>query len=78
MDASAPPHCSKHPRFPADILSHGVGLWCRFCRSYRAGEEFLFERGSVVTYEAIRKGCRKFGQPYANQLRRRRPWPGDQ
>jgi putative transposase len=30
----------------------------------------------MVTYEAIRKWCRKFGQPYATQLRRR-PWPGD-
>ena len=27
----------------------------------------------VVTYEAIRKWCRKFGPHYANQLRRRRP-----
>jgi len=31
----------------------------------------------IVTYEAIRKWCRRFGQPYANQLRRRRPRPGD-
>jgi putative transposase len=30
-----------------------------------------------VSYEAIRKWCRKFGQQYANQLRRRRPQPGD-
>jgi putative transposase len=30
-----------------------------------------------VTYEAIRKWCRKFGQPYANELRHRRPKPGD-
>ena len=30
-----------------------------------------------MTYEAIRKWCRKFGQSYANQLRRRRPQPGD-
>ena len=30
-----------------------------------------------VTYEAIRKWCRKFGQQYANQLRRRRSKPGD-
>jgi putative transposase len=30
-----------------------------------------------VTYEAIRKWCLKFGQAYANQLRRRRPKPGD-
>jgi putative transposase len=35
------------------------------------------ERGVIVTYEAIRKWCRKFGQQYANQLRRRRPRPGD-
>jgi putative transposase len=31
----------------------------------------------VVTSEAIRKWCRKFGQQYATQLRRRRPRPGD-
>jgi transposase-like protein len=30
-----------------------------------------------VSYEAIRKWCRKFGQAYANALRRRRPRSGD-
>jgi putative transposase len=40
-------------------------------------EELLFARGVIVTYEAIRQWCRKFGQAYANQLRRRRPRPGD-
>ena len=30
-----------------------------------------------MTYETIRKWCRKFGQQYANQLRRRRPRLGD-
>jgi len=45
--------------------------------SFRDVEELLLERGVVVTYEAIRKWCRKFGQQYANQLRRRRPRPGD-
>ena len=40
-------------------------------------EELLLERGVVVTYKAIRKGCRKFGQADATQLRRRRPQPGD-
>ncbi len=34
-------------------------------------------RGVVVTYEAIREWCLKFGQTYANELRRRRPRPGD-
>jgi putative transposase len=40
-------------------------------------EERLFARGVLVTYEAIRQWCRKFGQQYANQLRHRRPRPGD-
>jgi transposase-like protein len=31
----------------------------------------------IVTYEAIRKWCRKFGQSYANELRHWRPRPGD-
>jgi putative transposase len=30
-----------------------------------------------VTYETVRQWCRKFGQTYANQLRRRRSQPGD-
>ena len=38
----------------------------------------MLVRGVIVTYEAIRKWCRKFGQAYASQLRRRRPKPGDQ
>ena len=41
-------------------------------------EELLFARGIIVTYEAIRKWCQKFGQRYADQLRRRRLRPGDQ
>jgi len=45
--------------------------------SFRDAEEHLGERGVSVTYEAIRKWCRKFGQRYANQLRRRRPRPRD-
>jgi putative transposase len=40
-------------------------------------EELLFERGITVSHEAIRQWCRKFGQDYANRLRRQRPQPGD-
>jgi putative transposase len=40
-------------------------------------QELLYERGIDVTYEAIRHWCLKFGQDYANRLRRRRPRPGD-
>jgi putative transposase len=67
----------KNHRFPVEIISHAVWLYFRFCLSYRAVEELLFARGVIVTYEAIRKWCRKFGQADANQLRRRRPRPGD-
>jgi hypothetical protein len=34
-------------------------------------------RGVILSYEAVRDWCRKFGQAYANQLRRRRSRPGD-
>ena len=37
----------------------------------------MLVRGVVVSYETIRRWCAKFGQAYANQLRRRRPRPGD-
>src|ERR1700757_2143935 len=37
----------------------------------------MLVRGVAVRYETIRRWCAKFGQPYANQLRRRRARPGD-
>jgi putative transposase len=37
----------------------------------------LAQRGIVVTYETVRQWCLKFGQTYANALRRRRPRCGD-
>jgi len=77
MTPPAAPNRYKHYRFPADIISHGVWLYYRFCLSYRDVEELLFARGIMVTYETIRQWCRTFGQDYANQLRRRRPRPGD-
>jgi putative transposase len=67
----------KNHRFPIEIISHVVWLYLRFCLSFRDGKELLLKRGAVVTYETIRKWCRTFGQQYANQLRRRRPRPGD-
>src|SRR5687767_7166923 len=77
MNTPAPTDRYKNYRFPIEIISHAVWLYYRFCLSYRDVEELLFVRGVIVSYEAIRKWCRKFGQQYANQLRRRRPRPGD-
>src|SRR3954451_4131462 len=64
-------------RFPPEIIAHAVWLYFRFALSYRDVEELLAERGVLVSYETIRRWCRKFGQAYANELRRRRPRPGD-
>jgi putative transposase len=77
MTSPANPERYKHHRFPGEIISHGVCLYYRFHLSYRDVQELLFERGIDVTYEAIRQWCLKFGQDYANRLRRRRPQPGD-
>ena len=74
---SASANLYKHHRFPGEIISHAVWLYFRFPLSRRDMEELLFVRGVIVSYEAIRKWRRKFGQAYANQLRRRRPKPGD-
>ncbi|MFJ8390647.1 IS6 family transposase [Streptomyces sp. NPDC094438] len=49
----------------------------RFPLSYREVEELMVERGVVVSHETVRRWCAKFGQDYANRLRRRRPRPGD-
>src|ERR687885_196010 len=73
--ASAPSY--KRHRFPPAIIGHAVWLYFRFALSYRDVEELLAERGVLVTYETIRQWCQKFGQLYANALRRRRPRPGD-
>lgn len=37
----------------------------------------MLYRGIEVTYESIREWCQKFGQQYANQLRRKRPYIAD-
>ena len=64
-------------RFPAEIINHCVWLYHRFPLSYRDVQEMMLARGVTVTYEAIRQWCQKFGQQFANALRRRRPRPGD-
>ena len=75
-EQASPPSYKRH-RFPPAIIGHAVWLYFRFALSYRDVEELLAERGVLVTYETIRQWCRKFGQSYANELRRRRPRPGD-
>ncbi|MCX4775353.1 IS6 family transposase [Streptomyces sp. NBC_01264] len=74
--SSVVPSYANH-RYPVEIISHCVWLYFRFPLSFREVEEMMLERGVIVSYETIRRWCRKFGQAYANALRRRRPRPGD-
>ena len=67
----------KGHRYPVEIINHCVWLYFRFPLSFREVEELMLVRGVVVSYETIRRWCAKFGQAYANQLRRRRPRLGD-
>jgi putative transposase len=67
----------KGHRYPIEIINQCVWLYFRFPLSFREIEEMMLERGVVVGYETIRRWCAKFGQAYANQLRRRRQRPGD-
>ena len=64
-------------RFPQDSIAHAVWLYHRFNLSFRDVEALLAARGVDVTYETVRQWCFTFGQQFANQLRRRRPQPGD-
>ncbi|MFC8014157.1 IS6 family transposase [Streptomyces cinereoruber] len=67
----------KNHRYPVEVISHCVWLYFRFPLSLREVEELMLERGVVVSYETVRRWCRKFGQSYADALSRRRPRPGD-
>jgi putative transposase len=64
-------------RFPGEVISHAVWLYFRFPLSLRMVEEMLAARGIVVSHETVRQWARKFGQGFANQIRRRLPSPGD-
>jgi putative transposase len=64
-------------RFPAEVISHAVWLYFRFPLSLRMVEEMLAMRGIIVSHETVRQWARKFGQDFANRIRRRLPMAGD-
>src|SRR5215212_8438091 len=64
-------------RFPAEVISHAVWLYFRFPLSLRMVDELLAARGIGVSHETVRQWARKFGQAFANQIRRRLPRAGD-
>ncbi len=74
---TSPPDPHYRHRFPAEIISYAVWLYHVFSLSLRDVELILAERGIVVSYETVRRWCKKFAASFANRLRRRRPRPGD-
>ena len=67
----------KRHRFPPEIIKHAVWLYFRFNLSHRDIEDLLAKRGIMVSYEAIRLWCNKFGPTYARRLRRKHQGYGD-
>ncbi len=53
MNSPPAPNPYKRHRFPAEIISHGVWLYFRFCLSYRDVEELMAERGVILTYDGF-------------------------
>src|SRR3954469_22119858 len=64
-------------RFPPELISYTVWLYYRFPLSLRMVEEMLALRSIEVSHETIRQWGLKFGQEFANLVRRRLPRPGD-
>jgi putative transposase len=64
--------------FPAEVISHAVFLYHRYSLSLRDVEDLLAYRGITVSYETIRRWCRRFGPHIARNLRRKQGTLGDQ
>jgi putative transposase len=72
-----PPDPHYRHQFPAEVISYAVWLYRVFSRSLRHVELLLADRGVVVSYETVRRWCKKSAESFADRLHRRRPRPGD-
>jgi putative transposase len=64
-------------RFPREIIAYAVWAYHRFAMSTADVEDLLAERGVIVSREAIPLWVNRFGQHFANCVRRDRPRPND-
>ena len=76
MTPPSKPSYAGH-RFPPEVIGHAVWLYFRFPLSLRMVEEMLAARGIIVSHATVRQWGLKFGQGFANEIRRRLPRPGD-
>jgi putative transposase len=64
-------------RYPREVIAYAVWAYHRFALSTADVEELLAERGVIVSREAIRLWINRFGQHFAQCVRRDRPRPND-
>jgi hypothetical protein len=62
MNRPLAPNPYQRHRFPAELISHGVWLYFRFCPSYWDVEELMAEHGVTLTYETVRYWCGSSGR----------------
>jgi putative transposase len=59
----------KRHRFPPEIIAYAVWLYYQFALSFRDVEELMASKGVIVSYEAVRLWCGKFGPDFVRKLR---------
>ncbi len=59
------------------IVAFAIWLYMRFNVSLREVEEMMLERGVAVSYETIRRWCRKHGPDYARRIHRKLSSPSN-
>ena len=64
-------------RYPREIIAYAVWAYHRLALSTADVEDLLAARGVVVSREAIRLWVNRFGQHFADCIRRDRPRPND-
>ena len=59
-------------RYPISVISHAIWLYNRFAMSYRDVSDLLIERGIEVSYQTIKDWNDKFGDMFADEIKKRR------
>ncbi len=64
-------------RYPSEIIAYAVWTYHGFALSTADVEDLLAARGVIVSREAVRLWVIRFGQYFANCIRRDRPRPNN-
>jgi len=64
-------------RYPSEIIAYAVWTYHGFALSTASVEDLLAARGVIVSRDAVRLWVNRFGQHFANCIRRDRPRPNN-